>query len=486
MEILRKLLDIAETGDWHLFLVGGAVRDLLSGYGFKDLDLIVTGGDFHNRPVMELARRVADALGGSYVPLDEERGVARVVLAEGEPGSIDLAGLQGETLEEDLGRRDFTVNAIALPLNKEIISGLRMPDLNLASRVIDPRGGLKDIRSGVVRAMGEAALVEDPVRMLRAVRIAARNNWRIEAETAGFIRKHARLITKPARERLGEEFFRLLRQPDAARWIGYMVNELQLLQPLWPEIARLQETEQNCHHVVNAWTHCLTALEELEGLLADSDYFPPDLQGVIASHSRQVLVRGKSTRGILWKFTALFHDVGKSLTARRREDGRISFFGHDQAGSTMIKEMGKRLALSGKELGLAESLVRGHMRPLQLAGCKPLSQRAVFRFFRDLGKNAPDVLILSLADHAAKCRFREAPGEREQFRNFIFELLRRYFFKRHEVWPAPLLSGREICEVFPIIKGGQIRWWLEKLAEAQVEGIVKNREAALNFIRKNL
>ncbi|MDA8233569.1 MAG: HDIG domain-containing protein [Clostridia bacterium] len=490
MEILYKLLALAETLGYKLYLVGGAVRDVLNKEAVKDLDLVVvdpTGR--HSQPAMELARLGADRLGGSFVPLDEKHGVARIVLPWGEPDIVDFARLQGATLEEDLVRRDFTVNAIALPVKVEVIAALVEVDLEglvflLHKWVIDPTQGMRDINAGIVRATGESALMKDPLRMLRAVRIAAMKGWRIEEETVELIRRHGPLLNQAARERLGEEFFKLLRQRDAASWVAYLVDELNLLPFLWPEIVGLQETKQNYHHQVDAWTHCLTALEEMEEMLVNPDFFPPDLGEAVADYGRQVLVKGKSTRAMLWKFIALFHDVGKTVTARQREDGRISFFGHDLKGSEMIREMGRKLALSGKELALAEKVVKGHMRPLQLAGCKPLSKRAAYRFFRDYGKNAVDVLVISLADHGAKAKFKGETGY--EFRDFVFGLLRRYYYQREQVLPEPLLSGRELGEAFPQVKGREIGRWLEMLMEAQVEGLVKDKEEALRFIGERL
>ncbi|MHB8170142.1 MAG: HDIG domain-containing metalloprotein [Thermincolia bacterium] len=491
MEILHKLLDLTENRGWQLYLVGGAVRDILAGDSLKDLDLVVVDSHGnHSQPAMELARAAADQLKGSFVPLDEGRGVARVVLPQGEPDTIDFARMQGSNLEEDLARRDFTVNAMALPIDREIVTALQKgnPDLKywgplFQEKVIDPVGGMADIRLGVLRATGEGSLVTDPLRMLRAVRIAAMKGWRVEEETVALICHHVSLLPQVARERLGEEFFKLLRQSDAARWIAYLVNEVKLLQPLWPEIIRLQETKQNYHHTVDAWSHCLAVLEEMEKMLAVPEFFPPDLRGAIANHGSGVLVKGKSIRGTLWKFIALFHDVGKTVTARLREDGRISFSGHDQKGSEMIREIGWRIGLSNKELALAQQVVKGHMRPLQLFGCRS-SQRAIHRFFRDFGEGAVDILVLSLADYGAKARFKGESGK--EFKEFVLGLLRRYYFDREKVLPIPVLSGREIMEAFPGIKRREIGCWLERLVEAQVEGLLRDKEGAMEYIRRHL
>ena len=173
------------------FAVGGAVRDAISGREPRDMDIAI------DAPISQIGPRVAQALGGTFVPVGVEHGAARVVFSDGD--SIDIAEIQGGDIRRDLQCRDFSVNAMAV---------------NIATNeIIDPFGGERDLRDGVLRAVSPQAFIDDPVRLLRAVRQSAEHGLEIEAATQALIRRDAALISRPAPERVRDEMMKIFSQP---------------------------------------------------------------------------------------------------------------------------------------------------------------------------------------------------------------------------------------------------------------------------------
>ena len=277
--LLEQLVQLARERGREVWLVGGFVRDLLLGRAGRDVDAAVSGRG------AELARELAARTGGAFVPLDAAHDVSRVVCKTGEGvRQLDITGLGEAALRADLCRRDFTVNAMALPLAvcmrlpgmKAVLAGadaagpgaVSAGDLPAADLLIDPLGGLADLRRGLIRACGPRSIADDPLRALRAARFAGRFGWRIEADTARSIRTAS--LAGVAAERMQEELVLILMLPHAHRVMRMLDEELGVLEQLFPEIAPMRRMEQNGHHVDNVWEHCLKTLQCFEALLRES------------------------------------------------------------------------------------------------------------------------------------------------------------------------------------------------------------------------
>jgi len=236
-----------------LFLVGGAVRDLLFGRPCKDLDLICT------RPEA-LARRLGRIHQAAVVPfLKKVDASCHRVVSRADPDDfLDLSPIAGGSVEADLSRRDFTINAMALP----VLSGGGL------GPVVDPLGGRRDLASRIIRACGPNAFRNDPVRILRAARIAAQLGFAVEPATLDLARRGAAALATVAVERCVKELFDLLAQPASAPYIRSL-DELGALEAVLPEIRPLKGCGQNAFHHLDVWGHCLAALDHLEAMLAD-------------------------------------------------------------------------------------------------------------------------------------------------------------------------------------------------------------------------
>lgn len=463
------------------YLVGGFVRDLLLGRKTADIDIAVAAD------ALKTAHRIADTLGGKFILLDEVNKVGRVVIVDREAPSggrwqLDFSTFEG-SIEQDLSRRDFTIDAMAVDLG-----GLSQDDVLL----LDPFNGKADLKNRIVRAVTDAAFSSDPARLLRAVRLAAELDFIIESQTEALVRRHSQLITTVAGERVREELLRLLAVPESGRVLPYL-DELGLLTALFPEMALAKGVEQPKEHFWDVFEHSLKTVMAVDYILHQGswEYAASEVLAVVpwsealAEHFARP-VSGGSTRRSLLKLAALLHDVAKPQTKAVTEEGRVRFLGHDKEGAALATEIMERLRFSGKEVKLVEIVIKYHMRPGQMSQEELPSRRAIYRYFRDCGEAGIDILFLSLADHlATRGSKMNLAGWREHAR-LVDYVLTQHAEQEKLVSPARLLSGHDLINVFNMKPGPRMGELLEAVSEAQASGEVETREEALALVRERL
>ena len=461
---LGLLVELAGP-DRPLWLVGGAVRQLLAAEPPGDLDVAMRSG------ALALGRRLADRLGASFVVLDESRGAGRIVGAE-MPLPVDLVDFRAPTLEGDLRARDFTVNALAVPLADVVRDG--------SAEVTDATGGVGDLGDRVVRLCGRTAIIDDPVRALRGVRLAMREGWRLEPGTEAAIRTGAPLLAHVSAERVRDELVGILGEPHAAAGLR-MLDRLEALTVLLPESAAMRATSQPLPHRFDVWEHSIRTVEGVDLLLSDLDALAP--WGVaLRAHLGEPLGGGISRRETL-RLAALLHDVAKPET-RTEEGGRIRFFGHDAAGALRTGAIAERLRLPRRASQVLERLVAEHLRPMHLAQAGQITRRARFRFFRDLGEDAPDLLLLALADAAALTGGSPLAVWVAEGGTVVRELMAGAEEAAAAATAPPLLRGQEVMEAFHLPPGPAVGRLLGRVREAQALGLVTTREEALDYLRR--
>ncbi|MBM3462926.1 MAG: HDIG domain-containing protein [Armatimonadetes bacterium] len=440
-------------------LVGGCVRDLLLECGaHADWDFVVPRG------AMALAREVADRCGGSLVPLDAERGISRAVVG-GE--GFDFADYQGGSLEDDLRARDFTVNAMALGRD---------------GALVDPTGGRADLGRRLLRCPSPAVLDADPLRVLRAFRFAAVLDFRLSEETLDALPARAPRLSAVSGERVRDEWFKLL-ETDRIPLLLDALRDSGVLAAVFPEVEALRGLEQRGFHHLDAYHHSLLALRKVDEQAYDEAISVTDFSDALEGHLGRMLPGGVTRRAML-RLCALLHDVGKRVTQSVDADtGRISYRGHDKAGTPLADAVGERLRLSRLAIRLLHKSVRWHLRPLDLPEVGRLKARHVRHYFRDAGDAGVETLVLSLADSAASGGPSNTPQVREALRRRVGWMLDWYFGDGRRQC-VPLVRGDEAAALLGVPPGPRVGKLLERLLDAQVDGRVRDREEAERYLKR--
>lgn len=454
-ELISKAKDVLVDiiGDVPLhpesMMVGGTIRDIMLGRTPQDIDIAT--------PDTSGFVGVLSDKGFTHVLLDSERDIHRMVKKD---THVDITPLN-ERAEIDLLTRDFAINAIGIVIR--------------TWQVLDPQRGIPDLSKGIVRALNEERFINDPLRMIRAFRLAAELNFNIDPVTLRMITKNAHLINKPSKERIRDELCRTLAVQGSFNLIEKLKRS-HLLDRILPELAKLNLTPIGKPHITGLTEHLLWTYKYFEDIMNNLD-------DVLLGHSdsaRELLckeVSGGHTLLVLTKLAALLHDVGKPKTMTHDDD--VHFIGHEDVGSEMIASRMKILRFSTAEIDVTSTLIKHHMRPHNLAKLDTVSRRAVYRFFRDLGDLAIPCLLIALADAYATEML--SWGSLEAYAEFM----RTMITASEEIGkPKPILSGDEIINKLKLKPGPIIGQLQSDLLEAQALKIITTKQDAFSFIQE--
>ena len=477
LNLLARVSAVLTQKNCQAYVVGGFVRDWLLGRETADIDIAVSGN------ALNIAQEVAEAIGGRYVLLDEVNRVARVVIVGDEqPWHLDFSSFSN-SIENDLERRDFTINAMAVEL-QGLVSG--------SPRLIDSFRGEGDLKAGLVRAVSQQVFEQDAARLLRAVRLAAELGSKIEPGTKSLIRQNCQLVRLVPGERLREELLRLLALPGSVALVRYL-DEVGLLTGIIPELDGMKGVEQPKEHFWNVFDHSVETVATVEFLLRESqwEYGKKHLLAAtpwseeISRHFDEEVSSG-SNRRMLLKLAGLLHDIAKPATKTVDETGKMRFLGHARQGATMATGILSRLRFSGREIRLVEILIYHHLHPAQMSNEGLPTSRAIYRYFRDTEDAGIDVLFLALADYLATHGPRLDVEEWQQHNQMINYVLTEHFNQEAKVLPAKLINGRDLMDIFGLSPGRLIGELLAMVHEAQASGEVSSRDEAIELVRKEL
>jgi tRNA nucleotidyltransferase/poly(A) polymerase len=492
MAFSKTHLDLIEAVRQNLpagkacWLVGGALRDMLLERPLRDMDFVLSGG------ARGIAGAVAKALGGVSFSLDNERDTHRVIrkLPDGGDFYLDFIQQNGDSIQADLAARDFTINALAV-------------ELGALDKLVDPLGGLADLRGKRLKACSPGAMLADPVRCLRGVRSASTLGFTLEKDTIGWIKAALPHLNDCSPERIRDEVFRIFEDAHPGQVLR-VLDSLGGMQILFPELLPLKDTPQTTPHLLNAWDHSLATLSSLEEVAAILTCPPYGegrgnwLMGMISLHLGRYRERIRTylaecptaprSRLSLLFLAALYHDAGKPETATTGEDKRRHFYRHERVSSPLAVQRGLALAMSNVEIDWLERVVRQHMRIHHLANqVDELTPRAIYRFFKSTENAGVGVCLLSLADLLATFG---ATITREvlEAELVICQRLLEAWWERPDEWvnPPRLLTGSDLINVLHVAPGPQLGELLECIRLAQVEGTVKSREDGLALARQLL
>jgi poly(A) polymerase len=438
------------------FIVGGSIRDLLCGRSPVDYDVAVLGD-----PV-KFARQIETSSNGRMVELGKPgQMIIRVV---SEKNIIDVSSIKEASIEKDLQARDFTINAMAYDLS--------------SNRLIDPVGAQHDLKNKTVRMVSKDIFKRDPVRLLRAYRIAAEFQFEIEPQTKAAIQKHAALIQQSAGERVRAEFFKMLQCAGFHPYLSQMANST-LLFAFLPELAALKQCRQNRHHQFNVFDHTLHAFFHLEALLGPN-------QKLLIADGEPAAHQIAEPQIPLLKFSILLHDVAKPAVQTVDRDGKRHFYGHERQSAQVAEAICQRLKCSKQDTEKIRFLVRQHVRPRFLFTAlheQKAGPRAVTRFFMKCAEYIPHLLIIAAADMLGK---ETHPGERSTaFLTFLNQLMVDFQTNfKPRTSGLRLISGHDLTTEFGLEPSPLFKKILARVEEERLSRSGMTRQEAFNLVRK--
>lgn len=462
-KVLDRIHRAAEEVNARIYFVGGWVRNCVLKKPALDIDLLVYGNPHF---LSNLCARIPSTL----ICLDKERRIYRLALKES-PATIDVAFEKDSvSLEQNLGERDFTINAMAVKSDDVALREGFGEDL-----LIDPFHGREDAEKGIIRMVREGNFLLDPLRLCRAFRFGAEFGFAIEEETLEAIKRHASLISSVSPERIREEWVKMMGCPRTAPCVKWM-KETGLLGEILPEIHPMKGLDQGPRHAFSLWEHSWETLHILEEMLHDPGTCLPHgctelIHSFIQEHADQIPYL---------RMAALLHDIGKPEVKGIGKREQTTFYGHQKKGAEILLKRMEALRFSRAEIRLTTSLVKDHMRPLHLSLAPKASARAKVRLFIRIGDTWQAVLLLSLADVFATVRDIQS---RNTYADFVASLL---LFKKgieHREKEAPLVTGDDLREKLLFPPGPAMGKALAAINQSYLCGAITTKKEALAMAR---
>lgn len=446
-----KILDLLKDSNEDIYLVGGAVRDYLLGKMTYDKDILVKNAE-------SFAQEFAEKHNATYVPLDTENKIYRVVL-EDKLNYIDITEPINASLHDDLKRRDFTINAIALNLKN--------------GEIIDINNGQEDLKNGIIRSISEQNIIDDPLRILRGYRFAATLGFKFDSDTQEQIQKNKMLIKQPAVERINYEIMKLFQGNYTS---NVLLNCSDIIELLYPIFTDVKKVPPNTHHHLGLYEHSVETVRQIQNIYEESSI-------EIKKHLDKIDFGGFSRLTHL-KFAGFFHDIGKFSTWTIEGD-RHRFIKHDDVGARMSKEILKKNKFSKKQIDYISLIIKNHIYPSQVISAENINEKVYMRYIRKMKDNVIDNIILAKADRLSA---RGIVITDEMVRNNISgldKLLEFYLTVKPKLQPLPkLLSGQEIMEIKGIKPSPILGDIIDALKQEQLEGNIGTKEDAINFIKE--
>lgn len=438
--VFKTLSEIAEEEGVEAYVIGGYVRDLLLHRPSKDIDVVVHGSG------IALAEKAAERLGGLHVSVFKNFGTAMFRYKGME---VEFVGARRESyradsrkpiveegsIDDDQKRRDFTINALAISLNRADYGEL-----------IDPFGGVEHLEQRIIRTPLEPGITfsDDPLRMMRAVRFASQLNFRIEENTLRALSEYAFRLPIISMERIMDEFNKIMLSPEPSKGIS-LLEETGLLKQFFPELVALKGVEH-----VNGVGH------------KDNFYHTLAVVDGVALYSEDLWLR----------WAALLHDIGKPVTKKFSPAQGWTFYGHNHTGERMVPKIFARLKLPQNEkMKYVQKLVNLHMRPIVLSE-EIVTDSAVRRLLFDAGDDIDDLMTLAEADITSK--------NEEKVKRFLenFKIVRRKLKEVEEKDSIrnfqPPISGEEIIATFNLPPCRAIGDIKNAIKEAILDGVIGN------------
>ena len=476
IRILGYILKFSRVKNTQLYIVGGFLRDIILGRLRSNLDIDFAVG----KNAIKFAAGLAKRLSAGFVVLDKANGCARILKrSQNRVYTFDFTDFRGNNLWQDLGKRDFSINTLAVELRAFLENKARLsePGCKLFNHhLIDPYRGLNDLRRGVIKAVSPYVFDDDPLRILRTFSLSCILNFKIDAKTLGLVKRKRNKLKAVSAERIRDELFKILASPRGYEFLSRL-DHLRLLELIIPQIKAMHRLNQGPYHHLDVWQHTLETINQLERIIQSSNR-NQDIQDYLSEE-----ISSGRHRHELIKLGALMHDVGKPKTLRI-EEGKVMFHGHEREGSNMVEGIAGRLRLSNQEREILKKMIRFHLRPGYLADNPVLTRRARFRFFRDADREAVSVLLISLADQRATKGYLTTHASRQRHERIVRRLIKEYFKIGKEKKPRRLINGNDLIKSFGLEPSPLIGRILSQIKEAQAIGKLQTKREALNLAER--
>jgi poly(A) polymerase len=464
--LLQRLQEFAERRDVDLYAVGGTLRDICLGRPVQDIDLVMGDG------VLDFTKGFARQLGAAYVPMDVARGEVRVVYRKRHV--FDFSRMRGATIISDLQGRDFTINAMACQL-RTLLSQPTPP-------LIDPHGGWHDLQARAIRMVSPLSFRDDPLRLLRAFRLAATLDLTIDSSTLAAMGATSPRLAEAAAERIHSELFKLFAAPQSGPHIAAMADA-GLLDVLFPELAATHGIRCHPGAKLDVFEHSVQTYQVVEGLIGDPGLHLATLVGAIAEHFRA------EERRASVKWAALLHALQGGVVCHGQSHGYAAAQ-HGIESARRWEQIGNRLKLSRKQIDSVMSIITHYGHVLDLAHPEAQAQltvRSVHRWCKEVGDHMLEAFVLAVGHALAGGGGNpQEPGVAALGRlaAHVWEIYRSRILP---VITGPrLVTGDDLQQHFRLAPGPRFKTLLEGLEVAQVEGDVRSRTEALQWITAQL
>ena len=461
MHLLSELNSLSDNRGVRLYLVGGSVRDLLLNRVITDLDFAV------NRDAIPFAKAYADCTGDAFVKLEEHPPTARVVIRKTRL-TLDFTQFRAETLEADLRLRDFTINAMAIDLS----SLLKQPTVKL----IDPCGGFGDVEAKCLRFPNPRVVEDDPLRMLRAYRLAAELEFEIPESAVNLIRQHKEELSTVSIERVRDEFIKILNVKNSAIHLRQM-DDVRLLSGVIPEIEDMRRVQQGDYHGINVWEFSLAAISKFETQPVPDALHP--YRGEVRAYLDENIVNGVKRRQII-KLGLMLHDPGKPAMKTINSEDDVQFLGHEKANAEIAAGIAKRLRLGKKVVKLIHCLVRSHLQVRNLVSLLPPTRQSMLHFLKNADKEWLGVLLLSSA-HVRASQGKLCPLDESTKTEAVMRNIADLYY--NEISPmiesGRLITGHDIIRTLGLKPGIRVGHILKHIEALQFEGKINTPKEAL-------
>lgn len=450
------VFNLLKQSDHKLYLVGGAVRDYLSGKSTHDCDIIV-----EDIPAKDFVSDfVANNDVAAAITLDEVNNIYRIIMAD-KINYIDVTNPVNNSFEEDIKRRDLTINALAMDIK--------------TGEIIDLAGGQQDLKDKVIRAISEDNFVDDPLRIIRAYRFASVLGFDIEPETQEIIEKHKGLVLMPAVERRNCEILKLFGGKYADKVLLDM-DKAGLIDIIFPIMLDVKKVPSNTHHHLDLFNHSIETVKQIQLIYENS--------GDDVKEHLESIDFGGDTRLAHLKFAGFLHDIGKFSTWTIEDDGRHRFIRHDEIGEQLAKGILKESKFSKKQTDYISSMIRHHMYPSSVVSAPNLSDKVYMRYVRKAGDDAIDLITMAKADRLS-ARGPLVTDEMVNENIAGLNKLQDFYIKiKPTLKPIPkLLSGNDVMKLLNIQPSEELGHILEALHEAQLDGKVNTQTEAEDFVK---